>query len=385
MANLRVFVSSTCFDLSVARGQLRTFVEDLGFQPVMSDYNDVLFDPRVHTHTSCINEVASCDMVLVLVGSRFGGRAVPAAVGQIDFDALQDASKSLELLKDKNNISITQMEVLHAINSSIPIFTFVDERVWNDHATYEKNKDKAIASQIEYASIDKADTAKYVFEFVNFLRLRSINNSISTYHRYSDIEDALRKQWSSLFQRLLSEQRNRSENARRIDDLTEQFEDLKTAILTAIGSGNEREVARGVVRYRRLVDFLIYVSRKNTVLFLTGTRTWEQFLAEVGVINIVSISRNTSFNPNRISEALVLADQTFFGLRNIRAESFEKDWVEFIQLSPEVRKIIYEALEEMSSRHGPMYVRRFDVTVDEYLSKFGREGEHIREAEESDK
>jgi hypothetical protein len=105
MANLRVFVSSTCFDLSVTRGQLRAFVEDLGFQPVMSDYNDVLFDPRVHTHTSCINEVASCDMVLVLVGSRFGGRAVPAAVAQIDFDALQDASKSLELLKDKHNIS----------------------------------------------------------------------------------------------------------------------------------------------------------------------------------------------------------------------------------------------------------------------------------------
>lgn len=385
MANLRVFVSSTCFDLSVTRGQLRAFVEDLGFQPVMSDYNDVLFDPRVHTHTSCINEVASCDMVLVLVGSRFGGRAVPAAVAQIDFDALQDASKSLELLKDKHNISITQMEVLYAINSSIPIFTFVDERVWNDHATYEKNKDKEIASQIEYASIEKADTAKYVFEFINFLRLRSINNSISTYHRYSDIEDALRKQWSSLFQRLLSEQRSRSENARRIDDLTEQFEELKTAILTAIGSGNEREVARGVVRYRRLVDFLAYVSRKNTALFLTGTMSWQQFLVEIGVVSVVNISRNTSFNPNRISEALVLKDHTFFGLRNIRAESFEGDWVEFIQLSPEVRRIIYEALEEMSSRHGPTYVRRFDMTIDEYLSKFGREGEHIREGGDSDK
>jgi hypothetical protein len=134
-----------------------------------------------------------------------------------------------------------------------------------------------------------------------------------------------------------------------------------------------------------LVDFLAYVSRKNTALFLTGTMSWQQFLVEIGVVGVVNISRNTSFNPNRISEALVLKDQTFFGLRNIRAESFEGDWVEFIQLSPEVRRIIYEALEEMSSRHGPTYVRRFDMTIDEYLSKFGREGEHIREGGDSDK
>ncbi|WP_312300117.1 DUF4062 domain-containing protein [Stutzerimonas nitrititolerans] len=382
MANLRVFISSTCFDLSVTRGQLRAFIEDLGFQPVMSDYNDVLFDPRVHTHTSCINEVSSCDMVLVLVGSRFGGRAVPAAVAQLDFDSLQDASKSIELLKEKNSISITQMEVLHAIQSSIPVFTFVDERVWNDHATYEKNKDKEIASQIEYASIEKADTAKYVFEFINFLRLRSINNSISTYHRYSDIEEALRKQWSSLFQRLLSEERSRSENARRIDDLTEQFEDLKTAILTAIGSGNEREVARGVVRYRRLLDFLGYVSKSNPALFLTGTKPWKQFLDDIGVVGVASFNRSSDFNHGRFTEALILKDQTFFALRNIRIHTFENDWEEFVQLAPEVRKIIYEALEEMGSRH-PMYVRHINMTVEDYFNKYGREGERIKEVEEA--
>lgn len=385
MANLRVFVSSTCFDLSVTRGQLRAFIEDLGFQPVMSDYNDVLYDPRIHTHTSCVNEVTSCDMVLVLVGSRFGGRAVPAAVEQLDFDALQDASKSLDILKDKQNISITQMEVLHAINSSIPVFTFVDERVWNDHATYEKNKGKKIASQIEYASIEKAETAKYVFEFINFLRLRSINNSINTYHRYSDIEEALRKQWSSLFQRLLAEQRTRSENARRIDDLTEQFEDLKTAILTAIGSGNEREVARGVVRYRRLVDFLAYVSRSNSALFLNGAKTWKSFLSAINVVKIVPLSRNSGFHPSRISEALVLKDHTFFGLRNFRAQTFEDDWNEFIQLSPEVRRIIFEALEEMGQRHAPMYVRYFDMTLEEYLRENGHEGERFKEKEDLDR
>lgn len=384
MANLRVFVSSTCFDLSVTRGQLRAFIEDLGFQPVMSDYNDVLFDPRIHTHTSCVNEVASCDMVLVLIGSRFGGRAIPAAVAQLDLDALQDASRSQELLKDQRNLSITQLEVLYAINSSIPVFTFVDDRVWNDHATYEKNKDKAIAAEIEFASIEKPDTAKYVFEFIKFLRLRTINNSITTYHRYSDIEDALRKQWASLFQRLLSEERAKSENARRIDVLSEQFEDLKTAILTAIGSRNEREVARGVVRFRRLIEFLSGVAANQTSLFLTGSLTWREFLRAIDVIGIVTVSRNRSFNPNRVSEALVRSDNTFFGLRNVRAETFEKDWNEFVQLSPEVRSVIYEALSEMGTRQFLQYVRYFDMSVDEYVQMFGSESERINSPDPSE-
>ncbi len=136
MANLRVFVSSTCYDLSVARGQLRTFVEDLGYQPVMSDYNDVVYDPRLHTHSSCIDEVAGCDVVIVIIGSRFGGKVVPQALQNVDLDSLKKASRSIELLKREENISITQLEVLKAIERSVPVFAFVDERVWQDHSTY---------------------------------------------------------------------------------------------------------------------------------------------------------------------------------------------------------------------------------------------------------
>lgn len=63
MAGLRVFVSSTCYDLSVIRSQLRIFIQDLGHEPSMSDYSDLLYYPRIHTHTSCVDEVASADVV----------------------------------------------------------------------------------------------------------------------------------------------------------------------------------------------------------------------------------------------------------------------------------------------------------------------------------
>ena len=52
MAEVKVFISSTCYDLSIIRSELRNFIKSMGHIPVMSDYADVLYDPRTHTHTS---------------------------------------------------------------------------------------------------------------------------------------------------------------------------------------------------------------------------------------------------------------------------------------------------------------------------------------------
>ena len=148
MANLKVFVSSTCYDLGVIRAQLKGLIEQLGFEPILSEYKDVLFDPRTHTHTSCVEEVSSADIVILLIGGRYGGRAVPEAVSAVDIESLMKASKSLDSLKSRENLSVTQLEVLKAIESRIPVFAFVDDRVMHDHATYEKNKNKEIMPRL---------------------------------------------------------------------------------------------------------------------------------------------------------------------------------------------------------------------------------------------
>jgi len=111
MASLRIFVSSTCFDLGPIRGQIRTFINSMGYEPIMSDYNDVLYDPRIHTHTSCIEEIATCDLIILIVGARFGGKAIPEAISKVDFDDILEKSKSVDHLKRKENISITQLEI----------------------------------------------------------------------------------------------------------------------------------------------------------------------------------------------------------------------------------------------------------------------------------
>ena len=98
MAELRVFVSSTCYDLSVLRSQLRVFIKNMGHEPIMSDYGDVLYDPRIHTHTSCVDEVRNCDVLVLIVGSRFGGKAMAEALSKINFDALKTENNNIAFL-----------------------------------------------------------------------------------------------------------------------------------------------------------------------------------------------------------------------------------------------------------------------------------------------
>ena len=375
MANLRVFISSTCYDLSAIRGQLRQFVEAMGHEPVMSDYNDVLYDPRTHTHTSCIDEVASADAAIVIIGSRFGGKVVPQALQKVDLDALESMSKNNEILKTKESISITQLEVLKAIERSIPVYAFIDSRVMNDHATYERNKGKEIAGQIDYASIEKPETAIFIFEFINFLRLRTINNAVTTFSRPQDIEEALRKQWSGLLQRLLFEHRSAQIDSRRIDALTDQFEDLKAAILTAVGKNkNEKEIARGVVRFRKLIDFVRAFDLPD-YSFLSGPAiTWSDFLNIIEVVEIVPSPQETDEERvfRRISFLLLRSDGTFYEVDRIFDPSnLSTEWTAFMKIGDESRGIIVDALVEMRSRPISMrhLIRHVPMTAEQYKAE----------------
>lgn len=377
MAGLRVFVSSTCYDLAAVRGQLRVFIQSLGHDPVMSDFSDVLYDPRIHTHTSCVDEVGSCDVVVLLVGSRYGGKSVPEAVAKIDFEALYNESKSVETLKNQKNVSVTQLEILKAVEESVPVFTFIDERVWHDHALYEKNKDKPILSEITFPSIEKTETASFIFEFINFLRHRTRGNSVFSFSKIQDIEDTLRRQWSALFQRLLNEQRSRGADSKRIDLLSEQFEDLKTAILTSIGSSNERDVARGVVRFRRLSDFLRGLGLHDHNFVTKESHSWDSLLEHASInrvidaneVMIIDSDRTRSFGP-RGRTFLLKNDDTFYELRYSVdfLHQLEMDWSAFIELPPESRVIILDALSEMGT--GFRVMRYIPEPLHSYLDEY---------------
>ena len=358
MSGLKVFVSSTCYDLSVIRSQLRMFIQSLGHDPIMSDYSDILYDPRTHTHTSCVDEVATADVVVLIVGSRFGGKTVPEALAKVDFDLLTKESKSIESLKQKENLSVTQLEICKALESGIPVFTFIETSVWHDHALYERNKGSSILKEIIFPSIEKQETATFIFDFINFLRHRIRGNSVFSFSKVQEIEEILKKQWSSLFQKLLYEQRYLAKETKRIDKLTEQFEDLKTAILSSIGTTNEKDVAQGVVRFRRLLDFVRGLGLNDNTFLTKGKHSWDELMEKVGIESMIDSNgfdenlKNNLMNRPRLF--LIKKDKTFFEFRG-SLDNFENmriEWGAFVDLPEKTREIIVDALGGMRSSMG---------------------------------
>lgn len=364
MPSPKVFVSSTCYDLAMAREQIRSFLVRLGYDPIMSEYSDVLYDPRTHTHTSCLQEVPNADMVVLLIGARFGGKIIPEALSNVDLENLSKSSFDITVLEDMDKLSVTQLETLKAIDASIPVFAFVDEKVMHDHLVYQKNKD--LIGQIRFPSIEKPEAAKYIFEFINFLQHRNTGNSVISFGKLEDIENHLRKQWASLFQRLLREQREKSYEERKMFTISEQIEELKTAMISTIGNAQNREVARGVIKYRRLSDFLSVLKLPDYSMVTQSECSFEELLNLVDIIKIKDIQDNRA----RFGRtALIKSDGTFYELRFGQEflSRLSNEWQSFIALPPESRRVIFEAISDIDHM-GPGILRYRSEQFEDYYS-----------------
>ncbi|WP_196141209.1 DUF4062 domain-containing protein [Aliikangiella sp. G2MR2-5] len=380
MAKLRIFVSSTCYDLGVIRSELRPFITALGHEPVMSDYSDILYDPRSHTHDSCIKEVPNCDMVVLIIGSRFGGTGIPSVLDNFDFDNLSSMSTKTALLEYKDKLSITQLEILKAAEQSIPVYAFVDEKVFHDHHVYEKNKSKPeVIDAIEFPSIQKKDTAKYIFEFINFLTHRAHNNSITPFSRLDEIKENLTGQWSQLFQRLLSENRTRTIESRRYLDFSERLDDLKSVVMASIATPDLRDTARGAIQFRHLLTFLSALHAPNLKELLTSDFSWEELLSEFQITEIREVDRSERMRPELF---LLKNDGTFYRCRYSPSviEDIRIDWSNFTQIDKDSRVAIIDAtLEDRDSRrHRPIF--HVNKNFDEYVEeKFPQENLELDE------
>lgn len=369
MARLRVFVSSTCYDLDVLRSELRPFIASLGYDPVMSDYSDVLFDPRAHTHDSCIKEVPGCDMVLLIVGSRFGGTAVPSALDAIDFTVMEQASAKTEILLSKERLSITQLEVLKAIEQGVPVYAFVDDRVLHDHHVYERNKEKkGIIDQLDFPSIQKRETARYIFEFINFLSHRVTNNGVIGFTRLEEIRLHLLSQWSQMFQRLLHESRTKTREAKRYADFSERIDDLKALLLASVATPGLRDTAKGALQFRHLISFISGLRVDHRTVLLSA-ETWADVLLRAGIVRVRTDDSRREFRHEIFLEC---SDGTFYRVRYPRRamDDFASDWSAFQQLDMNVREAIVDALlsdREMRGLGG--MVRYYPAQLSEYLSE----------------
>lgn len=218
MPALRVFISSTCYDLSEIRNQLYKLCKDFGYEALLSERGDILFDPSDSTHKACLRTVEKVDFVIAIIGGRFGGTAVPDAISYVGSPRKFDS-------KNYSGCSISQLEVIYAFELGIPVFTFVMQDLWSERRNYEANKDIA---DFKITSIDKQNTAHLIFGFINSIHSRL--SAIEPFRSFDDIQVYLIKQWSLYFQRLVSEQRKSSFQDKLAKDGVKYDVDLATKI-----------------------------------------------------------------------------------------------------------------------------------------------------------
>ena len=215
------------------------------------------------------------------------------------------------------------------------------------HLVYEKNKENKMIQHIIFPSIDRAETAKYIFEFINFLRLRNENNSIASFSKMEDIEIYLRKQWSWLFQRLLFEQRSKINEEKRMEFLANQIADIKTAIMTSISSSDLKETARGALKYRRLIEFISSLSDKNQE-YISQDITWNELLKNLNIDKVFEIPNS---NLGRNLTYILLNDGKIYEMKHPYRifVDFGRQWEEFRISNMDSKNAIVNAILDDST------------------------------------
>lgn len=303
MAIPRVFLSSTCYDLKYIRENLKYFIKTSGYEPVLSEEGSVYYDPTLDTQDSCLREVPSCQLFVLVIGGRFG-----------------------EVYKD-TEASITNIEYREAVKSKVPIFALVDNLVLSEYFVYQKNKanPKIDEKKIDYPSVDSTK----IFDFIEEVRRNSVNNALVPFGDFSDIEAYLRQQWAGMMFSFLTRQnedRRVADTLSALTQISEKVEFLSTQILRSIGTEEAKllselyDLIMGHECFRTLAWFKLKPAPRD-------------------------ILQNKDFESCALSlgRQLVVVDTNEFGLsgdREIARYEFEKASKDYLKLREETLKIL---------------------------------------------
>ena len=141
MAKPKVFVSSTYYDLKHIRKSLESFIDDMGYTPVLFESGEIGFDPQVALDKSCYKELKGCQIFVLIIGGRYG-----SAVSD------ESSKKSRKKLEDHYDdfTSITRKEYEEARDRDIPIYVFIEKSVFAEFSTFKKYKGK---NKVDYSHV----------------------------------------------------------------------------------------------------------------------------------------------------------------------------------------------------------------------------------------
>lgn len=160
-----MFVSSTCYDLKQVRTDLKEFIESMGLQAILSEYDSFPVNPDITAVENCLRVVdENADIFTLIVGGKYGSQT-------------------------EQGKSVTNMEYLRARAKGVPIYAFVQGAILNILPVWKANPDGNFQSVVDSPKL---------FEFV--ASLREIEGIwVFQFERAQEIIETLRKQLPYLF------------------------------------------------------------------------------------------------------------------------------------------------------------------------------------------
>ena len=197
MAVPRVFISSTFYDLQQVRFNIGDFITNLGYAPVMHERAGVAYTQNEPLEQDCYHELASCDIVVCIIGNHFGSRSAG------------------------NELSITMNEIQTAIKNRKKVYIFIAKDVYIENRTYEYNKENG---DFKSAYTDNLKIHEFISELKN-------NNKvlIASFETTDEIISTLKLQFAGLFQNLLAHESSKSETA-VVADLSETASEVRDSV-----------------------------------------------------------------------------------------------------------------------------------------------------------
>jgi Domain of unknown function (DUF4062) len=170
---MRVFVSSTIYDLIDIRAELESLLRELGVTPVMSDdkLSDFNLTFDANSIETCLLNVESSDAVIVILDQRYGPR-----LGKHGFD----------------DVSATHLEYRSARKHGKPIYFYVRDRLEADFNIRHKNKsiDDVKLSWVLPCDVGLLD---FLCEHRELRRDSSAHNWFSLFTTSRDLKAAVRR------------------------------------------------------------------------------------------------------------------------------------------------------------------------------------------------
>lgn len=173
MAKPRVFISSTFYDLRLARNELEHFIRDMGYEPVLNERGHIPYGTEAALEEYCYKEISKVHIVISIIGGRFGSQS-----------------------RESKRYSISNMELKTALKQGKQVYIFIDSGVMSEYNTYLKNKN---IEGIEYFHVDDIR----IYHFLDEIYSLSNNNQISQFESMPQLMAYLREQWAGLFEKFL--------------------------------------------------------------------------------------------------------------------------------------------------------------------------------------